>query len=166
MVVIRDWLSYYLSYREVVHSKPTPSTPSKAVPSTETSDTQLFEFLNSPAPMEQAIIALKSNPSPPAVVQRNSHQSQPVQSSKLVEVSKPTTATVAAKNASDVEMENRLLHQEVASLNQEIAELIKRNKRSENDAQQRLKEVSNFITINLSVFDCHSTLTFTYSDLN
>ncbi|VUZ49813.1 unnamed protein product [Hymenolepis diminuta] len=38
-------------------------------------------------------------------------------------------------------MENRLLHQEVASLNQEIAELIKRNKRSENDAQQQLKEI-------------------------
>ncbi|VDO02409.1 unnamed protein product, partial [Rodentolepis nana] len=128
--------------REEVNSRLTSSAPSKAVPITEASDTQLFEFLNSSAPMEQAITALKPNSSPLAAVHLNSLQSKPVESSKPVDVSEPPkTATLVAKNGSDVEMENRLLHQEVASLNQEIAELMKQNKRAKIDAQQHSKEI-------------------------
>ncbi|KAL5963615.1 Golgin subfamily A member 5 [Taenia solium] len=93
----------------------------------DTTDVQLFEFLNNPAPMEQAITTLKTSPPAPPPQQPLQPQSQ---------VSVPSTSTDAAA-------ENRLLHQEVASLNQEIAELVKRNKRAENETQQRNKEIDN-----------------------
>ncbi|KAM7538524.1 hypothetical protein Aperf_G00000058025 [Anoplocephala perfoliata] len=113
--------------REVISSK-VLATSVAATPKTGTSDTQLFEFLNSPVPMEQALSTLESTSSSPLLTKppepSNSH----------------VTPAMVTKNSSDTVMENQLLHQEIASLNQEIAELVRRNKRAETEAQQRSKE--------------------------
>ncbi|KAL5103771.1 Golgin subfamily A member 5 [Taenia crassiceps] len=120
--------------RLVENGKPgvaSPVTPEGSAPNhcvVDTTDVQLFEFLNNPAPMEQAIITLKaSSPTPPP-------QQPLVQSQSQVSMLSISTDPAA---------ENRLLHQEVASLNQEIAELVKRNKRAESETQQRNEEVDS-----------------------
>ncbi|CDS36893.1 Golgin subfamily A [Echinococcus multilocularis] len=93
----------------------------------DTTDVQLFEFLNNPAPMEQAISSLNASLPAPS-------SQQPLQPQSQVSVSNTST---------DAATENRLLHQEVASLNQEIAELVKRNKRAESEAQLRNEEIDS-----------------------
>lgn len=104
----------------------------------DTTDAQLFEFLNNPAPMEQAITTLKAPP-PAAPPQ------QPLQ---------PQSQESVPNISTDLATENRLLHQEVASLNQEIAELVKRNKRAESETQQRNKEVS-FTSLVAATYLCY-----------
>ncbi|VDM25663.1 unnamed protein product [Hydatigera taeniaeformis] len=109
-----------------------PVTPEGTVSNhciVDTTDVQLFEFLNNPAPMEQAVTELMTSlPAPPP--------KQPLQPQPQVSV--PSTST-------DAVVENRLLHQEVVSLNQEIAELVKRNKRAESETQQRNDEVGSIL---------------------
>lgn len=131
------------------------AVPSMPAVTESTNDSQLFEFLNNPAPMEQAIsvldspkqslaplnVSLSSSPTHPN--QQTTEHLEARSSPPQQLVPSQSQASVLPKNSTDISMENRLLHQEIASLNQEIAELVKRNKRIE---AQKNKEASSTLS--------------------
>uniref|UniRef100_A0A5K3FBH3 Leucine zipper transcription factor-like protein 1 n=1 Tax=Mesocestoides corti TaxID=53468 RepID=A0A5K3FBH3_MESCO len=91
-------------------------------------DAELLDFLNDPTPVEKEASAV----TPVTSTGRSTLASF-----------QPPKASPGQPQCVDPVTENRLLHNEVASLNQEIANLVKRNRRAEQESQFRMREVES-----------------------
>lgn len=106
-------------------------------------DAELLEYLNNPsssldqlppASVLQRVESTASAPTPPTPLKVEETQQQH---------SDEIAMTRHHHHQVDPTAENRLLHSEVASLNQEVDCLVRRNKRAERDCQQYKQEVNN-----------------------
>ncbi|VDD75544.1 unnamed protein product [Mesocestoides corti] len=118
-VILRDRVVVALRSRHLHEMKPAEIGAT---------DAELLDFLNDPTPVEKEASAV----TPVTSTGRSTLASF-----------QPPKASPGQPQCVDPVTENRLLHNEVASLNQEIANLVKRNRRAEQESQFRMREVES-----------------------